>query len=446
MTQWFRRLVPSAFASKARNAPGHSIAGNSLRLIPVSMLVLTLSVWAGPATVLSWEVCVQETAANNPELRAARASLEAAGYTAEGAYSGYLPQLSAGAGYTDTSGSTASTTTSDTTYSTSVSLSQNLFAGFQDRAKIAQGAANREVAAASLAAAKAKLSQDLKSAFVGLRYAQDNVILTENIAHRREENLRLVELRFESGNENKGSYLLTKASLAQARYENLQAQQDLTSAQAQLDRVLGRGETGGLEVRGDIPLSEPGKAPDFRELARQVPDYQQAASQQKSAEAGVTLARSGLYPSLNLSGSVGRTGDNWYPDGTHRSVGLNLNVPLYSGGKDYYATKSAVSSLEAAASNTDSAEHQLVVRLKQTYASYVESVEKLKVDQAFLDAAMTRADIARTKYNNGLMTFENWDIIENDLIQRQKSFLQSQRDRVVAEAAWEQAQGKGVIP
>jgi len=446
MTQWFRWLVSSALASKARHAPGPSMAGHSLRLIPISMLVLTLSVWAGPSTVLSWEACVQEAAAGNPELRAARASLEAAGYTAEGAYSGYLPQLSAGAGYTDTSGSAASTTTSDTTYSTSVSLSQNLFAGFQDRAKIAQGAANREVAAAGLAAAKAKLSQDLKSAFVGLRYAQDNVILTENIAHRREENLRLVELRFESGNENKGSYLLTKASLAQARYDNLQAQQNLASAQAQLDRVLGRGETGGLEVRGDIPLSEPGKAPDFRELARQVPDYQQAAAQQKSAEAGVTLARSGLYPSLNLSGSVGRTGDNWYPDGTHRSVGLNLNVPLYSGGRDYYATKSAVSSLEAAASNTDTAEHQLAVRLKQTHASYVESVEKLKVDQAFLDASMTRADIARTKYNNGLMTFENWDIIENDLIQRQKSFLQSQRDRVVAEAAWEQAQGKGVIP
>ena len=410
------------------------------------LLGLALPALAAPATLLTWETCVQEAMANNPDLRAARAGLEAAAYTAEGAYSGYLPQLSAGAGYTDSSGSTASTTTSDTTYSTSVSLSQNLFAGFQDRARIAQGAANREVAAASLAAAKAKLSQDLKSAFVGLRYAQDNVVLTENIARRREENLRLVELRFESGNENKGSYLLTKASLAQARYDNLQAQQALASAQAQLDRVLGRGETGGLEVRGDIPLSEPGKAPDFRQLAREVPDYQQAAGQQKSAAAGVTLARSGLYPSLNLSGSVGRTGDNWNSDGTYRSVGLNLNVPLYSGGKDYYATKSAVSNLEAAASNTDSAEHQLVVRLKQTHAGYIESVEKLKVDQAFLDAAKTRADIARTKYNNGLMTFENWDIIENDLIQRQKSFLQSQRDRVVAEAAWEQAQGKGVIP
>jgi outer membrane protein len=86
------------------------------------------------------------------------------------------------------------------------------------------------------------------------------------------------------------------------------------------------------------------------------------------------------------------------------------------------------------------------VNLKQTYASYAESAEKLKVDQAFLDAAFTRAEIARSKYNNGLMSFEDWDRLESDLIQRQKNFLQSQRDRVVAEAAWEQAQGKGVIP
>jgi outer membrane protein len=403
-------------------------------MIPFLLLGWALNAWAG----------------NNPDLRAARANLNAATYTAKGAYSGYLPQLSAGASYNDISGNaatTTNTTTSTSTYNTSVSLSQNLFAGYQDQAKVAQGAANREATAASLSVAKAKLSQDLKDAFIGLKYAQDNVQLTEQIMHRLEENLRLVELRFESGNENKGSYLLTKASLAQARYEHLQAQQDVVSAQTQLARVLGRGASGALEVRGDVPVSEPGAAaPDFQQLVRQIPDYQQVAAQQKFAEAGVTLARSGLYPSLDLSGSVSRVGDNWFPDGTRRIVGLNLNVPLYSGGKDYYATKSAVSSLEAAASNTDSTEQQLLVRLKQAYAGYVESAEKLKVDQAFLDAATTRAEIARSKYNNGLMTFEDWDIIENDLIQRQKTFLLTRRDRVVAEAAWEQAQGKGVIP
>lgn len=424
-----------------------------MRIISLALLLgLVASAWAGSPTVLIWETCVQEATANNPDLRSARANLEAASFNAKGAYSGYLPQLSAGSSYTDrfdseaTSGFAGLSTTSGATYNASLLLSQNLFAGFQDRAKIEQGAANREVSEASLAAAKAKLSQDLKVAFTGLKYAQDNVLLTEKIMHRQEENLRLVELRFESGNENKGSFLQTKASLAQARYDHFQSRHDLVSAQAQLAQVLGRRETDELEARGDIPLTEPGTVPDFHELTRQVPNYQQAAAQQKSAVAGVTLARSGLYPSLNLSGSYGRAGNDWFPNDTQRIVILNLNVPIYSGGKDYYATKSAVSSLDAAASNTDSTEHQLLVNLKQTYASYAQSAEILKVDQAFLEAAFTRAEIARSKYNNGLMSFEDWDRLESDLIQRQKNFLQGQRDRVVAEAAWEQAQGKGVIP
>ena len=160
----------------------------------------------------------------------------------------------------------------------------------------------------------------------------------------------------------------------------------------------------------------------------------------------MTLARSGFYPSVNLTGSVGREGQEWYPDQDRRTVGLNLTIPLFSGGKDYYTTRSAASSLAAASANRDNVEHQLLVRLRQAYASYVESAEKLKVDQAFLDAADVRARIARSKYNNGLMSFEDWDRIENDLILRQKSLLQSQRERVTAEAAWEQAQGKGVIP
>ena len=83
--------------------------------------------------------------------------------------------------------------------------------------------------------------------------------------------------------------------------------------------------------------------------------------------------------------------------------------------------------------------------LKQTHAAFVEAVERLSVDEAFLEAAITRAEIARSKYAQGLMSFEDWDRIENDLIVRQKAVLFSRRDRVTAQAAWEQAQGVGVI-
>ena len=47
---------------------------------------------------------------------------------------------------------------------------------------------------------------------------------------------------------------------------------------------------------------------------------------------------------------------------------------------------------------------------------------------------------------SGLISFQDWDTIENDLISNQKTILVNLRDAIAAEAAWEQAQGKGYIP
>lgn len=403
--------------------------------------------YAYAADSLTWEDGVREAAAHNAEVRAARATFEASSYQRRAAYSGFYPQLSAGVSYNDVSGSAVSSTAGSTSaYSASVSVTQNLFAGFQDQARVGQASANEQASEAGFAAAKAKVGQDLKTAFAGLLYAQSNIVLTGNIVRRLEDNLRLVELRFEGGRENKGSYLLTRASLNQARYENLQARQALRSAQAQLARALGRARTDDLSVAGDVPVTRPDDAPDFERLIEQTPDYRQAAAQERAAAAGVQLARAPLFPSVNLTGSVARDGETWLPDDNRRVVGMSVSIPLFSGGRDYYGVKSAASTLEAAASNKDSIDRQILVKLKQTYAGFVESTEKLNVDNDFLEAAKTRAEIARARYNNGLLSFDEWDRIENDLIQRQKAFLQSQRDRVTAEAAWDQARGASVIP
>jgi outer membrane protein TolC len=415
-----------------------------MRRIAVCLPVLLAASLAHGAAPLTWEECIPEAMERNADLAAAQANLEAAQYKVQAASGGYYPQLTGAVGYSDSSGSAASTSTP--TYSTSLSATQNLFAGFQDEAKVEQASANLAAAQANLTSAKAKLSQDLKTAFAGLRHAQNNVQLTEDIARRLEENLRLVELRFESGRENKGSLLLTRATLGQARLEHLQARQALEAAQAQLARVLGRQVSLELRVAGEVPAAEPGPAPDFAGLARATPDYRQVAAQEHVAQADVRLARAGLLPSLNLTGTVAREGGDWYPEGDRRTVGVSLSVPLFSGGKDYYGLKSAHSSLTAAGVNKEGVERQLLVRLRQTYAAYVEAAVKLKVDRDFLEAATTRAAIARARYQNGLMSFEDWDRIENDLIQRQKALLLAQRERVTAEAAWESAQGKGVIP
>jgi outer membrane protein TolC len=396
------------------------------------------------AEALSWEACVREVAARNAELHAAQANLDSSRELVRAARSGFFPQLSAGVTRSETEGSVV--TASVPAHSASVTATQNLFAGFLDAAKVEQADANREAAAAGLDAVRARASQDLKTAFAGLLYAQENVALTGQIVLRLQGNVRLVELRFEGGRENKGSLLLTQANLAQARYEFLQARQSLLAAQTQLARVLGRNDARVLAVTPGLPLADPEAAPDFDRLIRETPDVRQLAAQEKGAEAGVRLARAGFYPSVNVSGSIAREGTDWFPDDDRRTLTASVTVPLFSGGKDYYTTRSSAALLTASGANRENAERLARVRLQQAYNAYVESVERIKVDAAFVEAAETRAGIARSKYNNGLMSFEDWDRIETDLIQRQKAALLGRRERVLAEAAWEQTQGRGAIP
>ncbi len=406
-------------------------------------LALLPAVWLGAASAaeLSWEACVTMTAQQNAALRAAYDNVRAAEHTARSAFGGYLPSVSASAGHTKYNPSTTSST-----YTASVTATQNLFAGFRDQASVAQAEANTAAAEALLRVAKAQASFDLKSAFAALRFAEDNLKLADDIIRRREENLRLVELRFEGGRENKGSYFLSRAALAQARYERLQALHAITVAQETLARVLGRDDARGVAIVGSVPEAAPPESIDVEALLALVPEFQQSLAQEKSAGEAVRIARAGLLPTLDLTGTAGRQGEDWFPNDKRNSAGVSLSVPIFSGGSDYYATRSAAASLSASQANRENLGRTLRTRLQQGYTGFVQAEAKRAVDREFLEAAATRAEIARSKYNNGLLSFEDWDIIENDLISRQKAALASQRDRVTAEATWEQAQGKGVIP
>lgn len=407
------------------------------------------------AEVLTWDACVNEAAQNNADLKATRASLQAAQYQVQAARGGFYPQVSA-----NVNSSRGATTTSDPggisalsgsedrerSSSANVSLTQNLFAGFQTEGAVRQAQANEKIAQANLAGARARVSFELKSGYAALLYAQNFIGLTKDIIQRRQENLKIVELRFESGNENRGSVLLSQAYLKDAQLNYLQAQNALAGAQKQLAQALGRNESDALQVAGEIPVAEPDEKVDLKALLEQVPDHLAALARVEAADAAVTLARAPLYPSVNLVGSMGQTERAASADSNAWSVGLNLSYPLFAGGKDYYNKKAALENFSVAATNREGTDQALLTRLRQALSGYVEASAKLQVDQNFLEAAMVRENIGRSRYNNGLLSFDQWDIIENDLISRQKSVLQSARERVVSEAAWEQTQGKGVIP
>jgi outer membrane protein len=406
--------------------------------IPLLVVALMTSPVVAAEKTFSWSELVEKTKENNEDLLSSERSLKSAEYSVKGSYYNYFPQLSA-----SVSGNQG--TTDD--YGVSVTATQNVFSGFQDSGKVAQIKANYDLAVATLQSTRAKVSYDLKSAVADLVYAQSYVKLAKGIIERRELNLKMVQLRFDGGRENKGSLLLSKAYLEDARLDFIQANQALSVAQSRLAKILGEEGASNYILNGKIPMANPPDdvSVEFPKLVLETPTYRSAIAQEAVAKAALTQSESGFYPSVNLTATTNQYGSSWYPDQNRWSVGASLTFPIFNGGRDYFSTRSAIESLKASTLNKGSALKDQIVKLKDAFAGYTQAVQKLKVDGAYVDAAEVREKISRQKYNNGLSTFDDWDIIESDLIHRQKSFLQSEHDRIVAEAAWDQVQGKGVL-
>jgi outer membrane protein TolC len=413
---------------------------------------LALTASLAQARVLTWQDCVRMVRENNSTLDAAEHNYKSTQVLETESAGKFYPQVSGS--LSESQSNTANVTTagsdSNRTYGAQINLSQNIFSGFADLSRLQQAKANTKVAEAELKATRAQVSSDLKQAYQALASSDDAVDLTQAILKRRQENLRMVDLRFQSGRENKGSLLLSKAYFQQAQYDHTQSLHQVEVAQDQLVFLLGLNRNEELKLSNapgeQMPLLEPPlQKPDFEKAVLATPDYIQLQFKETSSKEDIAISKSSFFPSLDLTGSYGKTDSDFFPNREKWNAALTLTIPLFNGGRDWAATRSAAEKWAAASQNLSGAKAQILVTLKRAYQAYVEAVEKEKVDTSFREAQEVRADIARTKYNNGLMTFEDWDQVENDLISRQKTSLTSHQDRVAKEAAWEQAQGIGVL-
>ena len=398
--------------------------------------------WTWGQELLTWADCVREAAQHNPDLAAVDASVQQARFQHRASYGNFYPQLSFDSGYTKAR--VASGLSSD--LSLGLTLSQNLFAGFRDKGQVEQTRAELEAAAATRHGVGAQVSFELKAAFAQLLFAQEQVQLAEAIAARLKENMGMVELRFEAGREHKGSFLRSEANFHEAAFEVEQAKRALVVAQQGLARVLGRTEAGTVRVTGNFDVTPPEETPDFSALARQTPAHQQPEAQLRAAQAAVTVARASFFPELSASGSLTQGGSDLPVDTSGWSAGLFLTLPLFSGGQDFYDLQGARANYRQAQETLHSVDNQLLLDLRQAFAQFQDAIGRAAVQEEFLQASDVRAEITRNLYTTGLVSFDDWDVIENDLISARKQTLASLRDRLIAEGAWELAQGKGAIP
>ncbi len=405
----------------------------------VAAAISFISLMDGPIWGLTFQECLAEAANNNPSLAAAEAATAKARAQKQASLAPFLPRVSGDAGYTRS----GSDTNVSGDYSTGLSASQSVFSGLKDKAGYDRSSAELMASEASLQSVRANVSAELKSSFARLLFAQEQVSLTAAIAKRREENVRLVELRYEAGREHKGSFLRSKASHTSAKFEVSQARRAVRVAQRGLAKTLGRAESSVLEATGTLKTLGREAPPDIEALSARTPAVLQSQAQSRAASAGLTIAKGELFPGISANAATSRRGMDWE---SHRwSAGVSLSIPLFAGGRNVLDVKGARAEETRVAANARAARHEARLSLEEAYASTEDATERTEVQREFLEAAQVRSEIARGQYTSGLLSFEDWDLIENDLIAAQKAHLASLRDAVLAEAQWEKTQGKGLI-
>lgn len=389
---------------------------------------------------LKWEGCVREALLHHPDLASASAEVKQTEADKKIAESARLPQIS-----TELNGKKLKTSGMDDDaelYAYSIRGRQLIFDGSKTRNDIRIFEENMNASQYNYAVTSSNIRLDLRVAFAGLLRAQELVSLTEVIAERREQNVKLVDLRYEAGREHRGALLTSQADFAQATFEVQQAKRNLMLAQTRLINVMGWGKKAPVKAEGEFRTGPAEyQTPDFAHLADHTPLLSALAARKQAARYGLKSAQKDFYPQIYFSASAGKAESDWPPDKSAWEAGMSVTLPLFEGGKRFAQVSKSKAQLAQAAADERSGRDNVILTLEETWIKFRDAVDRVDVQRKFLDAAKERARIANAQYSTGLISFDDWIIIENNLVISKKVYLNARADMLIAEARWLQAKG-----
>ena len=382
--------------------------------------------------ILTWQDCVKEAKKNHPDLISATEKLNQAKANKTIADSSLFPQIN------------SDLSQNRTTHSYGVNAKQLVFDGFKVFHDMSQAEKKIESTKLNYEVISSNVRLKLRTAFVRLLKTQELLNITENIAKRRKQNVELVKLRYKAGREHKGSLLTAQANLAQAEFEVTQAKRNINLNQRRLIKELGREKLqASIRVKGDFNIKYSNQpSPNFENLTKNNPSLKTIIAEKEAAEFSLKSAHANFFPEVHANISVRGTGSSWLYNNNELSMSVGLSFPIFDGGQRSAKVTRNKAVFDQTKADEKSRKNSVILTLEETWAKLQDAIDKVNVKKKFLAAAEERAKITQVQYSNGLVSFDNWTIIEDDLVGVRKSFLEAQTNALIAEANWIQAKGE----
>lgn len=382
---------------------------------------------------------------NDPTLLSAAAQRDAAFEAVTSSRSTLLPQITLNAGY-NINRSDEDTRDSDK-FTAGINFSQELY---QRSSWVTLDVAEKSArqSDASYAAIQQALILRVSQAYFEVLRAQDNLVFVQAEKAAVGRQLEQTKQRFEVG-----LSAITDVHDAQAQYDavladEVLARNDLNNSYEGLREITGQ-EHSNLDVLDTRRFSASKPSTPVNQLIEEAQQKNlnllSARIAQDVAKDQISLASSGHLPSLTLDGGYNYTdesNDNTTTyDASDFSVGVNLAVPLYTGGNTTSLTKQAEYNYVAASQDLE-ASYRSVVRDVRAFNNNISaSIGALRAYEQTVVSAKSALEATEAGFDVGTRTIV--DVLDSTrrLYDANKSLSNARYDYILSVLQLRQAVG-----
>jgi protease secretion system outer membrane protein len=325
-------------------------------------------------------------------------------------------------------------TTSNSEYRSStnnVTLRQTLF-NLDAFARYKQGIAQTKYSNAQFDGRSMDLMIRLVSAYADAKYSEDQLTLVTSQRDAYAEQKRVNDRMFEKGEGTKTDMLETQAKLDVAEAQLIESTDNVLNARNTLAGMIGSEVTqlDGLSDQFNVPPVSPSSFEDWKQIVvASNPEMAAGRFALEAAEQEINKSRAGHAPRLDMNASYNRGVSDSYTtqkqDIAVRSVGIQLVVPLYSGGYVSAVSRQSVANRDKAQSDLDATTNKVLIELRKQFDLVRSSVSKMEALQKSVNSASLLVEATKQSVKGGVR-------INLDVLNAQQQLVATKRDLALA--------------
>jgi len=384
-----------------------------------------------------------------PAMVQARGQLTSAAASQRQAVGSWLPNISAGSGYSANSTTRFDENTQRTVVGSSESYSANLSGSivvFDGLSRLYDNkAANADATAAQATVVNQRFQVTLqtKQAFFNALAAEELMRVSETRIDRAQEQLKVAKEKLAAGTATRSDTLRSAVEVGNAQLQRLNAETQLATAEANLARLIGvEGSVKAIREDRLLAVTEIDTTTLRAEALAQSPAVYQADAQAQAAQAQFNASFGQYLPRITASYSRSWAGSEFFDWNASWSARISASWPLFNGfTRELNRTRSAVARDNARAQAEDT-RRQVNAQLTQQLAGLAAAQARLEIALASRAASDEDLRVQQERYRLGAATILDVLTSQINLDQAEVDVIQARLDYLVAKAQIEAIVGR----